>query len=89
MMTLVLKWVHLRSAEVVGVAEGMRMSYTMVVTLQNAQQIDVAVKTIFCFPGNIHCQKNSDQTNQENLPPLTIQLPMNFPWKKILIHGHQ
>lgn len=65
------------------------MSYTMVLILPNALQIDVAVKTIFCFPANIHCQKNPDQTNQENLPPLTIQLLMNFPWKKILIHDRQ
>lgn len=80
-MTSVVKWVHLSSAEVVGVvgvAQGMRMFYTMVLTLQDALQRYVAVKTIFCFPGNIQCQINAGQTNHESLLLSPIQLQMNL-----------
>lgn len=91
-MISVAKWVHLSSAEVdgvVGVARGMRMFYTMVLTLQNALQRYVAGKTIFCFPGNFQCQINADQTNHESPLLSPIQLQMNFLLKKSLIHGHQ
>lgn len=63
-MPLALKWVRLRSVEVVGVAQGRRMFYTTVLTLHDAQERNVSVKTIFCYPGNIQCQTNADQTNQ-------------------------
>lgn len=77
-MTLALKWVHLRSAEVVVVAQDMRMFYTTALTLTDAQERNEAVKTIFCYPGNIQCQTIADQNNQENQFPLPIQLPMNL-----------
>lgn len=78
MMTLAIKWVRLRSAEVVVVAQDMRMFYTTVLNLTDAQERNEAVKTTFCFPGNIHCQTNADPNNQENQFPLPIQQPMNL-----------
>ena len=77
-MTLPLKWVRLRSAEVVVVAQDLRMFYTTVLTLTDAEEINETEKTIFCYPGNIQCQINADQNNQENQFPLPIQLPMNL-----------